>query len=62
MRNLFEGIDDSQVFSYAPETGEPVDPAEITNVTVTLHIPNPSGPADLTISDGASLRNATLEN
>ncbi len=53
---IFRGIDDSSVFSYAPNTEEP------TYVGITLHIPNPSGPADLTVSDGASLRNATLEN
>ncbi len=55
---IFEGIDDSHVFSYEPE-GEESDP---TFVEVTLHLPNPSGPADLTISDGASLRNAILGN
>jgi len=53
---IFTGIDDSSVFSYSPNEEEP------TYVGATLHIPNPSGPADLTISDGASLRNATLEN
>lgn len=55
-RTIFSGIDDSSVFSYSPNEEEP------TYVGATLHIPNPSGPADLTISDGASLRNATLEN
>lgn len=54
-RTIFSGIDDPKVFSYAPSAKEP------TFVEVTLHIPNPSGPADLTVSDGASLRNATLE-
>jgi len=53
---IFSGIDDSNVFSYAPSAEEP------TYVEITLHIPNPSGPADLTVSDGASLRNATLEH
>jgi Tfp pilus assembly protein PilW len=53
---IFTGIDDSSVFSYSPNEEAP------TYVEATLHIPNPSGPADLTISDGASLRNATLEN
>ncbi len=52
---IFNGIDDSQVFSYRPSA------AAATYVEVTLHIPNPSGPADITVSDGASLRNATLE-
>jgi Tfp pilus assembly protein PilW len=53
---ILSGIDDSQVFSYSPSSEEP------TYVAVTLHIPNPSGPSDLTITDGASLRNATLSN
>ncbi|MEX2449068.1 MAG: hypothetical protein WD404_10060 [Solirubrobacterales bacterium] len=53
---IFSGIDDSNVFSYSPSAAEP------TYVGVTLHIPNPSGPADLTVSDGASLRNAILES
>lgn len=52
---IFSGIDDSSVFTYSPDEEEP------TYVAITLHIPNPSGPADLTVSDGASLRNATLE-
>jgi len=52
----FEGIDDSNVFSYEPDNEDP------TYIGVTLHLPNPSGPADLTISDGAALRNGTLEN
>lgn len=55
MTTVFKGIDDSQVFTYSPGSTEP------TYVGVTLHLPNPSGGGDLTISDGASLRNATLE-
>jgi prepilin-type N-terminal cleavage/methylation domain-containing protein len=51
-RRILSGIDDSNVFSYSP------DPTEPTYIGVTLHIPNPSGPADITISDGASMRNA----
>jgi prepilin-type N-terminal cleavage/methylation domain-containing protein len=50
---IFEGIDSSDVFDYVPEE----DP---TFVKVTLHMPNPAGDAPLTVSDGASLRNATL--
>lgn len=53
---IFEGINSSNVFSYSP--GE-VPPAEIKYIKVTLQMPSPSGPA-LTVSDGASLRNATL--
>lgn len=51
---VFEGIDDSNVFSYEPNTEDP------TFVGITLRLPNPDGPADLTISDGASLRNGIL--
>ncbi len=65
---LFEGIDSSAVFCYVP-SGEadptacgPVGEEAPTYVRATLRIPNPDGEGDLTISDGASLRNATLEN
>jgi type II secretory pathway pseudopilin PulG len=51
---IFEGIDSSNVFSYSP------NPQEATFIKITLRLPNPSGPAALTVSDGASLRNATL--
>jgi prepilin-type N-terminal cleavage/methylation domain-containing protein len=50
---IFKGINSSNVFSYSPS-------AAPTYVKVTLQMPNPSGPAALTVSDGASLRNATL--
>ena len=53
-RQIFSGINSSAVFSYAPST------AEATYIKATLHIPDPSGNGSLTISDGASLRNATL--
>lgn len=55
-RIIFSDIDDSNVFSYTPNTTAP------TYVRVTLHIPNPSGAGGLTVSDGASLRNAILTN
>jgi type II secretory pathway pseudopilin PulG len=51
---IFSGINSDQVFSYAPNA------AEATYVKVTLRLPNPRGTGALTISDGASLRNATL--
>lgn len=51
---IFKGINSSNVFSYSPSAAAP------TYVKVTLQMPNPSGPAALTVSDGASLRNATL--
>lgn len=53
---IFEGIDSSSVFAYSPSA------KEATFVKVTLHMPNPTGYAPLTVSDGASLRNATLIN
>ncbi len=61
------GIDSAEVFCFVPSTN--TDPTECgpaqegnppTYIGVTLHVPNPSGPAELTISDGASLRTATL--
>ena len=51
---IFKGINSSNVFSYSPSAAAP------TYIKVTLQMPNPSGPAALTVSDGASLRNATL--
>jgi type II secretory pathway pseudopilin PulG len=67
---LFSGIDDSNVFCYVPSAG--VDPLACgtaaspvngtTYVGLRVHIPNPSGPSGITVSDGASLRNATLAN
>jgi hypothetical protein len=51
---VFTGINNSQVFGYSPSA------AEATYIKITLHIPDPSGEGSLTISDGASLRNATL--
>jgi type II secretory pathway pseudopilin PulG len=54
---IFSGIDSNQVFAFAPsEAAAP----QITYVKMTLRLPNPSGPGALTVSDGASLRNATL--
>ena len=56
-QRIFSGIDSSQVFTYVPnETNE----SKPTYVKVTLRLPNPSGTGALTVSDGASLRNATL--
>lgn len=51
---IFSGIDSDNVFSYSPDAAAP------TYVRITLRMPNPSGPGRLTVSDGASLRNATL--
>ncbi len=50
---IFSGIDSSQVFTYIPAN-------QPTYVKVMLRLPNPSGPGALTVSSGASLRNATL--
>jgi Tfp pilus assembly protein PilW len=53
---IFTRIDDANVFTYKP------DAEAATYIGITLHLPNPSGEGDLTVSDGASLRNATLTN
>jgi type II secretory pathway pseudopilin PulG len=55
-RTIFTGIDSSNVFTYTPNASEP------TYIRITLHFPNPTGTGGFTVSDGASLRNATLEN
>lgn len=57
---VFEGIDSSQVFSYAPAPAEPTEPSGVTYVKATLQLPGPAGSEPLVVSDGASLRNATL--
>jgi len=55
---IFTGLSNSgSVFSYLPE-----ESSEPTYIRVTLELANPSGSGALTASDGASLRNATLEN
>lgn len=66
---VFSGIDRSDVFCYVPSTntdpltcGPAVSAEESTYVGMTIRIPNPSGSSALTVSDGASLRNATLDN
>jgi prepilin-type N-terminal cleavage/methylation domain-containing protein len=53
---IFSGINSADVFSYKPSATAP------TYIGVTLRLPNPSGPSAFTVSDGASLRNATLAN
>lgn len=66
---IFSGINESNVFCYVPSTNpDPTTcgpaPAELNKITyigVRLHLPNPKGPAALTISDGASLSNAILK-
>lgn len=65
---LFTGINSASVFCYAPSTeldpltcGTAVSKEETTYVGVRLQMPNPDENATaLTVSDGASLRNATL--
>jgi type II secretory pathway pseudopilin PulG len=61
------GIDSSQVFCFVPSAN--ADPTECgpaaegkapTYIGIKLQVPNPSGPGALTVSDGASLRSATL--
>lgn len=55
-QQLFSGINSNQVFSFQPEG----NPTEATYVKVTFHVPDPEGAGSMTVSDGASLRNATL--
>jgi len=61
------GIGSSSVFCFVPSANP--DPTECgpvqtgvspTYVGVNLNVPNPSGEGALTVSDGASLRTATL--
>jgi type IV pilus assembly protein PilW len=53
---VFSGINNaSSVFTWSPSTSP-------TYIAVTLKIPDPEGSGALTVSDGASLRNATLNN
>jgi type II secretory pathway pseudopilin PulG len=67
---IFDGIDSPNVFCYVPSTepdpltcGPTASPAKATYIGTKLHIPNPNGSGSgLTVSDGASLRNATLSN
>jgi type II secretory pathway pseudopilin PulG len=66
---VFTGINSSSVFCYVPSTESdpltcgPADSVEgTTYVGARLQIPNPTGPSALTVSDGASMRNATLGN
>ncbi len=47
---LVSGLDDSNVFNYEPNLEEP------SYVGITLHIENPDGRGELTVTDGAGLR------
>lgn len=67
-KTVFTGINSSQVFCYVPSLeadplvcGTAKAKSGTTYVGIRLRMPNPSGSATaLTVSDGASLRNATL--
>ncbi len=48
---LVGNLDSSQVFNY-----EPSPPSTPTYVGITLHIENPEGKGELTVTDGAGLR------
>ncbi len=48
---LVSGLDSSNVFNY-----EPSPPKTPTYVGITLHIENPEGQGELTVTDGAGLR------
>ncbi|HEX6687586.1 MAG TPA: hypothetical protein VF085_02845 [Solirubrobacterales bacterium] len=47
---LVSGLDSNQVFNYEPSVEEP------SFVGITLHIENPEGEGELTVTDGAGLR------
>lgn len=47
---LVSGLDNAQVFNYEPDVRHP------TFVGITLHIENPEGEGELTVTDGAGLR------
>ena len=63
---IVTGINNSSVFCFVPSTETdptkcgPAGTTTPTYVGVTLHVPNPAGSGALTVSDGASLRSATL--
>lgn len=66
-QKMFSGISSSSVFCFVPSTeadpltcGPAASAAKTTYIGVKLRLPNPSGSSALTVSDGASLRNATL--
>jgi type II secretory pathway pseudopilin PulG len=67
-QTIVTGIDSAEVFCFVPSTKEDATEcgsAQTSNsptyVGITLNVPNPSGPGSLTVSDGSSLRSATLE-
>jgi hypothetical protein len=47
---LVSGLDSNKVFNYEPSVEEP------SYVGITLHIENPEGEGELTVTDGAGLR------
>jgi type II secretory pathway pseudopilin PulG len=53
-QTFFTGLASPNIFSYSPS------PSEATYIGVTLKIQNPHGGGNITIADGASLRNAVL--
>lgn len=55
----FSGINDANVFSYSPP-GLTLPPGPPTYIGIRLRFPDPEGPGTLTVTDGTSLRNATL--
>ena len=64
---IVTGINSSEVFCFVPSSNPdptecgPAQPSKSpTYIGITLKVPNPSGPGLLTISDGASMRSATL--
>jgi Tfp pilus assembly protein PilW len=69
-KTVFSGLNSSQVFCYVPSTNTnpsscgPVseDVSDTTYIGITLNLATANDPTAITISDGASLRNAILSN
>jgi type II secretory pathway pseudopilin PulG len=63
---ILTGIDSAAVFCFVPSANQdpticgPAGATAPTYIGVTLRVPNPTGSGHMTISDGASLRAATL--
>jgi Tfp pilus assembly protein PilW len=66
---IFTGISNSSVFCYVPSTeaspltcGPAATASGTKYIGVKLQIPSPNGKSSFIVSDGASMRNATLSN
>lgn len=59
---IVSGLSDDEVFSFEPPPSSPEATEDVNYIGVTLNIPNPEGPGDLTVSDGATLRTRGFAN